>query len=209
MTGATGVHLLLWNDDRHDWLLPAPGGAATARSARPLSVLRYVQRTGEPLVVADATRDDRFARDPYFADFDLLLPAGRAHPQPRHAAGGAAAGEPPDPRRVHRRRLDAVNLIAGQLAVSLDNAQLYTDSAASPTSRPRCGGWRRWSRRAPSPTAVFDAVATETQQLLARRLASTLGRYRAGRRDHRGRPTADSRAGDYRSVSASRTRART
>ena len=26
MTGATGVHLLLWSEDRHDWLLPAPGG---------------------------------------------------------------------------------------------------------------------------------------------------------------------------------------
>ncbi len=27
LTGATGVHLLLWSDDRHDWLLPRPGGA--------------------------------------------------------------------------------------------------------------------------------------------------------------------------------------
>ena len=26
MTGATGVHLLLWSEDRHDWLLPAPAG---------------------------------------------------------------------------------------------------------------------------------------------------------------------------------------
>ena len=26
MTGATGVHLLLWSEDRQDWLLPAPGG---------------------------------------------------------------------------------------------------------------------------------------------------------------------------------------
>ena len=25
MTGATGVHLLLWSEDRQDWLLPAPG----------------------------------------------------------------------------------------------------------------------------------------------------------------------------------------
>ncbi len=27
MTGATGVHLLLWDEDRHDWLRPAAGGA--------------------------------------------------------------------------------------------------------------------------------------------------------------------------------------
>ena len=56
-----------------------PRSAAPATSTPlPMSVLRYVQRTGEPLVVADATRDDRFARDPYFTDLDLLLAAGRA-----------------------------------------------------------------------------------------------------------------------------------
>ena len=51
MTGATGVHLLLWSDDRHDWLLPTPGGGAAPISGTghehelPMSVLRYVQRT--------------------------------------------------------------------------------------------------------------------------------------------------------------------
>ncbi|MFD1531024.1 ATP-binding protein [Pseudonocardia aurantiaca] len=75
MTGATGVHLLLWSDDRQDWLLPAPdsgGGAPVSgighERAVPMSVLRYAQRMGEPLVVGDATRDDRFARDPYLTD---------------------------------------------------------------------------------------------------------------------------------------------
>ena len=76
MTGATGVHLPLWDEDRHGWLLPAPDGdGGTVPISRtgheravPTSVLRYPQRTREPLVVADATGDDRFARDPYFAD---------------------------------------------------------------------------------------------------------------------------------------------
>src|SRR5271165_1637241 len=52
MTGATGVHLLLWSDERQDWLLPAPGsdsGAAPVSGtgherAVPMSVLRYAQR---------------------------------------------------------------------------------------------------------------------------------------------------------------------
>jgi len=48
----------------------------------------------------------------------------------RHAAGGTSAGKPPDARRIHHERLDAVKLIAGQLAVSLDNAQLYGELAA-------------------------------------------------------------------------------
>ena len=79
VTGATGVHLALWSEDQQDWLLPAPSGgivpvSGTGReTAVPLSVLRYVQRTREPLVAGDPPRDDRFARDPYFAD----LPAAR------------------------------------------------------------------------------------------------------------------------------------
>ena len=77
MTGATGVHLLLWSDERQDWLLPGDADAV------PMSVLRYLQRTREPLIVADATGDDRFARDPYFA--------ASAPAQPRHTAGGAGA----------------------------------------------------------------------------------------------------------------------
>jgi hypothetical protein len=72
MTGATGVHLLLWDEDRQDWLLPAPGGEGGTvpasdpgqERAAPMSVLRYVQRTGEPLDVGDASADDRFCRDP-------------------------------------------------------------------------------------------------------------------------------------------------
>ncbi|MFR9803682.1 AAA family ATPase [Pseudonocardia sp. RS010] len=137
MTGATGVHLLLWGDDRHDWLLPAPGGGTVPAGgtghehAVPLSVLRYTQRTGEPLVVDDATRDDRFARDPYFTDVAccslLALPILN-----RGTLRGVLLLE----NRLIRgafttERLDAVKLIAGQLAVSLDNAQLYAELTAS------------------------------------------------------------------------------
>ena len=74
MTGATGVRLLLWSDDQQDWLLPSPDGGTIAASgtghehAVPTSVLRYAQRAREPCLVADAVHDDRFARDPYFAD---------------------------------------------------------------------------------------------------------------------------------------------
>jgi diguanylate cyclase (GGDEF)-like protein len=91
----------------------------------PVSAFRYVERTGEPLLVEDATRDDRFARDPYFARLDQcsllvvpILSKGMAHAVlllENHATRGAFSTE----------RLDAVTLIAGQLTVSLDNAQLY------------------------------------------------------------------------------------
>jgi signal transduction histidine kinase len=137
MTGATGVQLLLWNTERHDWLLATPDSKAShvAGTAEehvvPLSVLRYVQRTGEPLLVPDATDDDRFARDPCFADLDCcsllavpILSRGRLHAVlllENRLIRAAFTAE----------RLDAVILIAGQLAVSLDNAQLYAELTTS------------------------------------------------------------------------------
>jgi signal transduction histidine kinase len=136
MTGATGVHLLLGSDDRQDWLLPAPGGTIPVSGtghehAVPMSVLRYARRTREPLVVGDATRDDRFARDPYFTDLDccslLALPI--------LSRGTLRAVLLLENRLIRAafttERLDAVKLIAGQLAVSLDNAQLYAELTTS------------------------------------------------------------------------------
>src|SRR6478609_2581558 len=86
-----------------------------------MSVLRYVQRTGEPLVVADATGDDRFARDPYFADLDCcsLLAV------PILSRGSLRAV------LLLENRLLRGALTADQLAVTLDNAQLYAELTAS------------------------------------------------------------------------------
>jgi signal transduction histidine kinase len=138
MTGATRVHLLLWSDDRQDWLLPAPDSGGTIpvngtghEHAVPMSVLRYAQRTREPVVVVDATGDDRFTRDPYFTDSSccslLAVPILRR--------GTLRAVLVLENRLIRgafsTERLDAVKLIAGQLAVSLDNTQLYAELTAS------------------------------------------------------------------------------
>jgi diguanylate cyclase (GGDEF)-like protein len=132
MTGATAVQLLLWADEQHGWLLPTPDGDATpvsettaSRRLVPLSVARYVERTREPVVVSDATVDDRFARDEFLTGVGhcsmlavpiinrgdlraLLLLENRL-------IRGAFSAD----------RLDGVMLIAGQLAVSLDNALVH------------------------------------------------------------------------------------
>lgn len=82
-------------------------------------------------MVADAASDDRFARDPYFTDVDRcslmavpILNRGTLRAvlllENRLIRAAFTAG-----------RLDAVQLIAGQLAVSLDNAQLYAELTAS------------------------------------------------------------------------------
>jgi signal transduction histidine kinase len=139
MTGATGIRLLLWSDDGRHWRLPAmendggtvPVGGAGQERAAPSSVLRYVERTREPLLVADALGDDRFARDPYFADVDCcsLLAV------PIVSRGLLRAVLLMENRLIRgaftTARLDAVQLIAGQLAVSLDNAQLYAELSTS------------------------------------------------------------------------------
>jgi len=141
MTGAATVNLLVKPDERQGWqmLLPhvpdasgAPGqtrtealAVAAERGRLPLSVFHYAERTREALLLPEATRDDRFARDPYFkglAQCSLLMLPVLSKGEVRacvmlenRLSRGAFSAE----------RLDAVSMIAGQLAVSLDNALLY------------------------------------------------------------------------------------
>jgi PAS domain S-box-containing protein len=124
MTGATGVQVVLWNDESGDWYLPEATGLTSlaARGLLPISAFQYAERTLAPLCVEDATRDDRFARDPYLAGIGccslLVVPI---------LSGGAPRAMLVLENRLTRGafsadRLDAVMLIAGQLAVCLDNA---------------------------------------------------------------------------------------
>jgi len=132
LTGASKVHMLLHGDDATGWFLPDDGTGkpvpvqeAGDRGLLPLSAFRYAERTREPLLVEDATRDDRLARDPYVAALDrcslLVVPI---------LSQGVPRAMVLLENRLSRNmftaeRLDAVVLIAGQLAVSLDNAMLY------------------------------------------------------------------------------------
>ncbi|MBL7494116.1 diguanylate cyclase [Frankia sp. AgB1.9] len=131
MTGATGVHLLLRADDQQAWLVPA-GDTDTVSLTEagrlrllPPSVVWYAERTQEPLVVADASQDDRFNRDPYFLDLDrcslLAIPI--------MIRGELRAILLLENRMIRgaftTARLEGVMLVAGQLAVSLDNATVY------------------------------------------------------------------------------------
>ncbi|MDG6106311.1 AAA family ATPase [Dactylosporangium aurantiacum] len=170
ITGATQVRLVLWSGERQDWLLPAPGGVDAVRvtgdeHAVPLSVLRYVQRAREPLVVGDVTRDDRFARDPYLAGLGccsmLAVPiVNRGTLQAvllleNRLIRGAFSVE----------RLDAVKLIAGQLAVSLDNARLYADYRRIANEQAALRRVATLVARGAGPDTVFAAVADEVGAL--------------------------------------------
>jgi signal transduction histidine kinase len=132
-----------------------------------MSVLRYVERIREPLVVDDATQDERFARDPYFAQVDRcsllavpILSRGLLRAVlmlENRLIGGAFTIE----------RLDAVKLIAGQLAVSLDNSQLYADFRRIAEEQAALRRVATLVAQRATPPAVFEAVAEEVKQLLA------------------------------------------
>jgi len=134
LTGATAVRLVLWDAEAKDWFVsvqeqphatPLSVAQAAARGLLPLSAFSYVERTREPLLVDDAIADDRFARDPYFS----------GHPQcslllvPIDSQGAPRAILLLENRLCRNAfsvdRLDAVKLITGQLAVSLNNVLLY------------------------------------------------------------------------------------
>jgi len=132
LTGATSVRMLLWSEDARGWFVSSDtqeGGTVPIEQAAkqglvPLSMFRYAERTHEPLVVEDAVRDSRFSRDPHFAGADrcsvLVVPV---------LARGALKAVLVLENRLSRAAfsaegLDGVQLIAGQLAVSLDNAML-------------------------------------------------------------------------------------
>jgi len=134
MTGATSVMMVIRSDERHDWLLVdkrsgcdvlTPVETAGREGLLPLSVFRYAERTRKPELVEDAKSDNRFARDSYISDLDVcsLLAV------PIFSQGEIRAILLLENRLSRNAfktdRLDAVLLIAGQLAVSIDNALLY------------------------------------------------------------------------------------
>lgn len=190
MTGATGVHLALWEEDQQDWRLAArdddgafPGHGSVSghdgaaghdgfsehdghRPGAPVSVLRYVQRTREPLIVDDVARDGRFARDAYFAGVATcsllavpILSRGDLRAvlllENRLMRDAFAGG-----------RLDAVALIAGQLTVSLDNTQLYARYRRVADEQAALRRVATLVARAAPPEDVFTAVAAEAGSLL-------------------------------------------
>jgi diguanylate cyclase (GGDEF)-like protein len=173
MTGATGVSVVLWRDDPPGWHLVQPGGSlpveeAGARGLLPIAALRYAERTSEPLLVADAVSDGRFAGDPYLAGLDccsLLVVPILNHGMPRavlvleNRLGSDA---------FSTNGLDTVTLIAGQLAVSFDNALLYASLERKVAERTRA------PEQANSQLALLSITDPLTGLANRRRFAETL-----------------------------------
>jgi diguanylate cyclase (GGDEF)-like protein len=125
LTGASEVHVVLRDPDGSQWRVQMTGAPPVpVEEARlPVEALRFVERTGEPLVVNDATQDERFAQDPYLALLDHC--ALLAVPVP--ARGNLTAILVLEQRHgpFTAEQVGAVLQVAGQLAVTLDNARLF------------------------------------------------------------------------------------
>ena len=138
-TGATEVRIVVWRDEPRGWFVPMvdPDGVARGPGMPiddpdggrlvPLLAFRYAERTLEPLVVADVACDERFVIDPYLRERrcrSLLIVPILSHGMARamlileqRLTGGAFTTD----------RLNAVQIIASQLAVSLENVILYEE----------------------------------------------------------------------------------
>ncbi|SDT20464.1 diguanylate cyclase [Actinoplanes derwentensis] len=131
LAGADRVLMAVPDETTGDWLLPDPGGVpislaeAGARGLLPLAAVRYAQRTGEPLTIDDVTSHELCTRERYVDTHQrssLLIVPIISHGTQRamlvlenSLARGAFTVS----------RLEAVQLIAGQLTVAIDNALLY------------------------------------------------------------------------------------
>ena len=143
LTGATGVLVATRSED--DWMLstgsgdtgPTPLTRAAGAGLLPLSMFRYVERTREVVVVEDIAVDDRFGRDPFagvVGSCSVLM-------VPIVIRGGLQAVLVLENRLARGAfstdRLDAVLLIAGQLTVSLENADVYASLERKVAERTR------------------------------------------------------------------------
>jgi signal transduction histidine kinase/CheY-like chemotaxis protein len=101
----------------------------------PATVLHYVARTSEPLVMGDASADVRFAADPYLAARTVLsllaLPLthrGRLVGVLYLEHRGIASAFPP-------ARVELLSVLAAQAAIAVENALLYRDLEAKVAHR--------------------------------------------------------------------------
>ncbi|MFV8753608.1 protein kinase domain-containing protein [Nannocystaceae bacterium ST9] len=170
-----------------------------AGSQVPASLLHWVERTRESVVLAEASADLRFAADPYMrarmVRSVLCLPivkhsrlVGLLYLENKLSAG-----------TFTDKRLKVLGLLMSQAASALENARLYE---ALRTSEVR---WRSLVERLPDVVAVVDRVGRiefinhmqgERQEVLGTSLLELLGEAQRGRAGERLRETLGGRVGE-------------
>lgn len=93
----------------------------------PMSIIQYVRRTGEPIVLGNASEDSRYASDPYISAFRpksvlclALIHQGRLTGivyLENNAAHSVFTAD----------RIEVLQLLSGQAAIAVENALLYSN----------------------------------------------------------------------------------
>lgn len=134
MTGATKASFLL-RDEQGRWFLEGSSQTAGPSQRQPYSeaegnrfaasLMRLGLKTGKPVVSDDATTDPRFATDSYFREMDRCAVLGF----PIAVHGSATAFLILENRLVRAafsgEQVKSVELLARQLAISIENARMY------------------------------------------------------------------------------------
>jgi len=134
MTGAGEILLMTLGQDEH-WTLYGRSGSTPLEPravalrdderAIPVSVVRLALRTGQRIVAEDAVIDSRFSGDAHFADMERCSLLG----VPVRARGVVSAILILENQLAcaafNPFHAEAVSVIAGQLAISLENARVY------------------------------------------------------------------------------------
>ena len=140
--GAQKATMLLAHDDRlYVEAIASVDGGSTRRLTPPIaledceevpqSIIQFVARTRQALVLADATKEDVFTQDVYVKDFQPLsvmcLPIiarneaiGVLYVEHRWLTGVFTA-----------QRVEVLSLLASQAAISIENARLYAQLEAT------------------------------------------------------------------------------
>ncbi|WP_170319319.1 GAF domain-containing protein [Polyangium spumosum] len=118
--------------------IEVPGGRARdLATLLPESVLGYVRRTREPILLDDATAEPMFSADPYIARARprsvLCMPITRQ----TELVGIFYMENNLVPGAFTPRRLSLLEFLAAQAAISLDHAKLYADLARENNERRR------------------------------------------------------------------------
>lgn len=122
--GAQSGYLLLLEDDH--WQTVAYGGEATPDNNLPASILNYVSRSRETIVLDDATAKGQFMQDPVILATRpksiLCLPLIHH----REVIGILYLENNITSGAFTQERLTVLNLLASQAAISIENARLVT-----------------------------------------------------------------------------------
>ncbi len=141
----------------------------------PLTVVRYVQRTEETLILADATLDPTFAADPYITEQKpksiLCMPFRN-----RGQIGGLLYLENQAIAQAFSRdRLELLNLFTAQAAISLENAQLYNSLEQQVQERTQ----ELHEKNLRLKQAIQELKRTQSQMIYTEKMSS-LGQIVAG-----------------------------